>query len=55
MKVKYLGILLLALLAFYGCDDNTGTLGMSMLPNSDNITTRTTNDFEVITLSLIHI
>ena len=41
MKVRYLGILLLALLAFCGCDDNTGTLGMDMLPDSDGITART--------------
>lgn len=43
MKVKYLGILLLALLAFYGCDDNTGTLGMDMLPDSDGIKAQTEN------------
>lgn len=52
MKVKYLGILLLALLAFYGCDDNTGTLGMSMLPNSDDVTTRTI-EFDVTTKSIL--
>ena len=41
MKVKYLGILLFAILAFYGCDDNTGTLGMGMLPDSDGISAQT--------------
>lgn len=35
MKVKYLGALLLAAtLTFFGCDDNTGTLGIGMLPGS---------------------
>lgn len=52
MKVKYLGILLLALLAFYGCDDNTGTLGMGMLPDSDGISAQTTN-FDVTTKSIL--
>ena len=32
MKVKFLGALLLtATLTFFGCDDNTGTLGIGML------------------------
>ncbi len=52
MKAKYVGILLLALLAFYGCDDNTGTLGMDMLPDSDGITAQTT-EFEVTTKSIL--
>lgn len=52
MKVKYLGILLFAILAFYGCDDNTGTLGMSMLPDSDGISATTTT-FDVTTKSLL--
>lgn len=51
MKVKYVGMLLLALLAFYGCDDNTGTLGVGMLPGSDGIFTNTTT-FDVTTNSL---
>ncbi len=51
MKVKYLGILLFAILAFYGCDDNTGTLGMSMLPDSDGISATTTT-FDVTTKSI---
>lgn len=52
MKVKYLGILLLALLAFYGCDDNTGTLGMDMLPDSDGIKAQT-EKFNVTTKSIL--
>lgn len=52
MKVKYLGILLFAILAFYGCDDNTGTLGMSMLPDSDGISATTTT-FDVTTKSIL--
>lgn len=51
MKVKYLGILLFAITAFYGCDDNTGTLGMSMLPDSDGISATTTT-FDVTTKSI---
>jgi len=35
MKVKYLGALLLAAtLTFFGCDDNTGTLGTVFLSKS---------------------
>lgn len=34
MKVKYLWMLLLAL-TFFGCDDNTGTLGLGMFPDGD--------------------
>lgn len=52
MKVKYLGILLLALLAFYGCDDNTGTLGMDMLPDADGISAQT-KTFDVTTKSIL--
>lgn len=50
MKVRYIGILLLALLAFCGCDDNTGTLGMGMLPDSDGISAKT-KTFDVVTNS----
>ncbi|MDE6348657.1 MAG: DUF4270 domain-containing protein [Bacteroides sp.] len=50
MKVKYLGALLLAVLTFTGCDDNTGTLGLGMLPGSDNMSAHTTT-FDVITRS----
>lgn len=43
MKVKFLGALLLtATLTFFGCDDNTGTLGIGMLPGSDGISALTT-------------
>ena len=50
MKVRYLGILLLAFLTLFSCDDNTGTLGMGMLPDSDGIKAETTT-FNVITNS----
>lgn len=51
MKVKYLGALFIAAtLTFFGCDDNTGTLGMGMLPGSDGISAHTTS-FDVITSS----
>lgn len=52
MKVRYLGTLLLAILTFYGCDDNTGTLGMGMLPDSDGMTSNTMV-FDVITESVL--
>lgn len=50
MKVRYLGTLLLAVLTFFGCDDNTGTLGLGMLPDSDRMSAHTTT-FDVITRS----
>ena len=34
MKVKYLWVILLSL-TFFGCDDNTGTLGLGMFPGGD--------------------
>ena len=34
MKVKYLWAILLSL-TFFGCDDNTGTLGLGMFPGGD--------------------
>ena len=52
MKLKYLGVLLLALLSLYGCDDNTGTLGMDMLPDSDGISAKT-ETFDVSTKSML--
>ena len=53
MKVKYLGALLLtATLTFFGCDDNTGTLGMGMLPGSDGMSAHTTT-FNVTTSSVL--
>ncbi|WP_291530601.1 DUF4270 domain-containing protein [Bacteroides sp. UBA939] len=53
MKVKYLGTLLLsAVLTFFGCDDNTGTLGTGMLPGSDSVSVHTTL-FDVTTRSIV--
>lgn len=53
MKVKHLGALLFtATLTFFGCDDNTGTLGMGMLPGSDGISAHTTT-FDVTTQSIV--
>ena len=53
MKVKFLGALLLtAALTFFGCDDNTGTLGIGMLPGSDGISALTT-EFPVTTRSVV--
>lgn len=49
-KVKFIGALLFAVLAFFGCDDNTGTLGLGMLPGSDGISANTTT-FDVTTRS----
>ena len=50
MKVRYIGTLLIAVLTFFGCDDNTGTLGIDMLPDSDAISAHTTT-FDVKTES----
>lgn len=52
MKVRHLGATLLSFLAFYGCDDNTGTLGMGMLPDADGIAVQTTK-FDVSTKSIL--
>ena len=52
MKVKNLGLLLLASLTFYACDDTTNTLGMSMLPDSDAISAHTMT-FDVTTQSVV--
>ena len=53
MKVKFLGALLLtATLTFFGCDDNTGTLGIGMLPGSDGISALTTK-YPVTTRSVL--
>ena len=51
MKMKYIGSLLLFLVAFAGCDDDTGSLGMEMLPSSDEFTANTAT-FEVTTQSV---
>ena len=52
MKVRYLGTLLLAILTFFGCDDNTGTLGIDMLPNADGLSVHTTT-YNVTTRSFM--
>lgn len=50
---EVLGALLLtATLTFFGCDDNTGTLGIGMLPGSDGISALTT-EFPVTTRSVV--
>lgn len=49
MKAKYLWLVLITLV-FFGCDDNTGGLGLGMLPESDGITVNT-KTFKVITES----
>lgn len=50
MKVKYLWILLLSL-TFFGCDDNTGTLGLGMFPGSDQNINGKLASFDVTTQS----
>lgn len=40
----------MAVLTFFGCDDNTGTLGLGMLPDSDGMSAHTTT-FNVTTRS----
>lgn len=37
MKLKHLWTLLVVSLFFIGCDDNTGSLGLDMLPDSDHL------------------
>ena len=49
MKAKNLWLVLITLV-FFGCDDNTGGLGMGMLPGSDGITVGT-KKFDVTTKS----
>lgn len=51
MKAKYLGILLV-ILTFIGCDDNTGSLGLGMLPDDDKLTVKK-KTFEVQTRSFL--
>ena len=48
MKLKYIGTLLMALAVLFGCDDNTGSLGMDMLPTSDDMAAHTVS-FDVET------
>ena len=50
MKVKYL-LLALVTLAFIGCDDNTGALGLDMFPGSDQNINGKSTTFEVTTQS----
>lgn len=51
MKARHIGILLLAILTIFGCDDTTGTLGLGMLPGSDGMSARTAT-FNVTTRSI---
>ncbi len=51
MKLKYIGTLLMALAVLFGCDDNTGSLGMDMLPTSDDMAAHTVS-FDVETESV---
>lgn len=52
MKVKYLWVALLAL-AFYGCDESTGSLGLGMFPESDQNMNGRDTTFHVITKSIL--
>lgn len=52
MKARHLGILLIAILTLFGCDDNTGSIGIGMLPPSDGMTAHTTT-FNVKTRSFV--
>lgn len=51
MKVKYLWVIMITL-SFFGCDDNTGSLGLDMLPEEDKITT-IDKTYDVITNSIL--
>ncbi|MEG1562808.1 MAG: DUF4270 domain-containing protein [Bacteroides sp.] len=50
MKLNYIGVVLIAL-AFFGCDDNTGSLGLGMFPDSDQNIKGHLATFEVTTQS----
>lgn len=50
-RARHLGMLICAILLMIGCDDNTGTLGMDMLPGSDALVTKT-KIYEVTTRSV---
>ena len=53
MKLKHIGALLIATLATAtACDDNTGSLGMSMLPDSDGLSAHVST-FNVKTESIL--
>ena len=51
MKIKHLLMALLAS-AIYSCDDTTGSLGLDMLPGSDNVNVSSTS-FDVTTKSIL--
>lgn len=52
MKWKYLGALLAAITVFSACDEETGSLGMNMLPGSDEMSAHTVS-FDVMTESVV--
>lgn len=52
MKVKYIQVALLAL-AFYGCDESTGSLGLGMFPESDRNMNGRDTTFHVVTKSIL--
>lgn len=53
MKAKFIGALLTSVLTLLtACDDTTNTLGMSMLPSSDGMSSHTTT-FQVTTQSYL--
>lgn len=52
MKIKYLGVLLFAALA-YSCDDSTTGIGDSLIPGGDKIPARVDNDYKFSTKSLL--
>ena len=49
--LRYASALLLAILTFVGCDDNTGSLGMDMLPSADGLSAHM-QQFDVVTESV---
>lgn len=51
MKTKYVWVVLLAL-TFFGCDDNTGTVGLNMFPDSDKNVNGRLSTFDVVTNSV---
>ncbi len=52
MKWKHLGALLAAIAVFSACDEETGSLGMDMLPSSDEMSAHTVS-FDVMTESVL--
>ncbi len=42
MKLRHISLLFLSIASFLGCDDNTATLGMGMLPDSDGLMAKVT-------------